>query len=233
MNIPSVEFLGVVILWPVTVLTNLFLTIQCMFLFQNLYRAEPSAIAQIRISSWARFFVFLGISTLTDAIKYGLHDYPGVLYGSAVLVSSLAGGVATTFAQLATVETFVLRKNTRFFLRLVCYLQLIVFVAIATTIDGYLIVVANTAIGLTPVLFAHIIAWRFAYAGSGWIVSGLSMCAATGLIYGFRLSIGPWFTHVDLSHVAMIISLALISLGVNRNPPTHCFLQCKSCEEKS
>jgi hypothetical protein len=233
MNIPSVEFLGIVILWPVTVLTNLLLTIQCIFLCQNLYRAEPSAIVQIRISSWARFFVFLGISTLTGAIKHGFHDYPGVLYGSAVLVSSLAGGVATMFAQLATVETFVLRKNTRFYLRLVCYLQLTVFMAIATTTDGFLIVVANTAIGLTPVLFAHIIAWRFAYAGSGWIASGLALSVVTGLIYGFHLSIGPWFTHVDLTHVVMIISLALISRGVNRNPPTHCFLQCKSCEEKS
>jgi hypothetical protein len=231
MNVPAIEFLGVEILWPVTVLTNLILAALCGFLYRRLYRAATPAATTARNSYWARFLLFLAIATLAGAIKHGFHNYPGVLYGSAVLVSILASGVATTFAQLATVETFVLRKDTRFSLRLAIYLQLAVFIVIGSTTDGFLTATANSAIGLIPVLLANILAWRFAYAGSGWIASGLLLSFFTGLIYVVQVSIGPWFTHVDISHIVMMTSLILISRGINQHPPTHCFLQRKNLAE--
>ncbi|MCH8958467.1 MAG: hypothetical protein IH835_03300 [Proteobacteria bacterium] len=231
MNIPSIEFLGVVILWPVTVLSNLFLAVLCAFLCRQMYRAESPAAAIARNSYWARFFLFLAIATLAGAIKHGFHHYPGVLYGSAVLVSCLASGVATTCAQLATVETFVLRKNTRFSLRLAIYLQLAVFMVIGTAADGFLVATANSAMGLIPVLLANIVNWRFAYAGSGWIAAGLLLSFFTGLIYVFQVSIGPWFTHLDISHILMMVSLVLVGRGINQHPPTHCFLQRKKLAE--
>ena len=231
MNVPAIEFLGVEILWPVTVLTNLILAVLCGFLCRRLYRTETPAAATARNSYWARFFLFLAIATLAGAIKHGFHNYPGVLYGSAVLVSILASGVATTFAQLATVETFVLRKNTRFSLRLAIYLQLAVFMVIGTTADGFLVAITNSAMGLIPVLLANIVAWRFAYAGSGWIAAGLLLSFFTGLIYVLQVSITPWLTHVDISHIVMMVSLVLISIGIGRHPPTHCYLQRKILAE--
>ena len=231
MNIPSIEFLGVVILWPVTVLSNLALALLCAFLYRQMYRAESPAAATARNSYWARFFLFLTIATLAGAVKHGFHHYPGVLYGSAVLVSSLASGAATTCAQLATVETFVLRKNTRFSLRLAIYLQLAVFMIIGTTADSFMVATANSAIGLMPVLLANIVNWRLAYAGSGWIAAGLLLSFFTGLIYVFQVSIGPWFTHLDISHLLMMVSLILVSRGINQHPPTHCFLQRKKLAE--
>ena len=231
MNVPAIEFLGVEILWPVTVLTNLILAVLCGFLCRRLYRTETPAAATARNSYWARFFLFLAIATLAGAIKHGFHNYPGVLYGSAVLVSILASGVATTFAQLATVETFVLRKDTRFSLRLAIYLQLAVFIVAGTTADGFLVATANSAIGLISVLLANIVAWRFAYAGSGWIAAGLLLSFFTGLIYVLQVSITPWLTHVDISHIVMMVSLVLISIGIGRHPPTHCYLQRKILAE--
>ena len=231
MNIPSIEFLGLVILWPLTVMSNLLLAVLCVFLYRHLSRAKVPAATTARNSYWARFFLFLAIVTLAGAVKHGFHNYPGVLYGSAVLVSCLASGAATACAQLATVETFVLRKNTRFSLRLAIYLQLAVFLAIGTTADGFLVAIANSALGLMPVLLANIVTWRFAYAGSGWIAAGLLLSFLTGLIYVFQLSIGPWFTHFDLSCIVMMVSLVLIGSGINKHPSTHCFLQRKKLAE--
>ncbi len=225
MNVPSIEFMGVIVLWPITVLTNLLLAILCAFLCQRLYYAESPATSTLRNSYWARFFLFLAVATFAGAIKHGFHYYPGALYGCAILVSSLASGVAATFAQLATIETFVLRKNTRFSLRLVCYLQLSVFMVVGTIAGDFLIAAANSAMGLMPVLLANIIACRFAYAGSGCIAAGLLLSFFTGLIYVLQLSIGPWFTHVDIAHIVMMASLALISYGIKLHPPAHCFLQ--------
>ncbi len=231
MNIPSIEFLGVVILWPLTVMSNLSLTVLCVVLYRQMSRAEVPAAATARNSYWARFFLFLAIVTLAGAVKHGFHNYPGMLYGTAILVSCLASGAATACAQLATVETFVLRDNTRFFLRLAIYLQLAVFLAIGTTADGFLVAVANSALGLIPVLLANIVTWRFAYAGSGWIVAGLLLSFLTGLIYVFQLSIGPWFTHFDVSCIVMMVSLVLIGSGINQLPPAHCFMQRKTLAE--
>lgn len=231
MNVPSIEFLSIVILWPLTVMSNLSLAVLCVFLCRHLSRAEVPAAAAARNSYWARFFLFLAIVTLAGAVKHGFHHYPGVLYGSAVLVSCLASGAATACAQLATVETFVLRKNTRFYLRGAIYLQLAVFLAIGTTADGFLVAVANSALGLIPVLLANIVMWRFAYAGSGRIAAGLLLSFFTGLIYVFQLSIGPWFTHFDLSCIVMMVSLVLIGSGIKLHPPAHCFLQRKTLAE--
>ncbi|MEE8109095.1 MAG: hypothetical protein V3T36_08095 [Gammaproteobacteria bacterium] len=231
MNIPSIEFLGVVILWPLTVMSNLSLAVLCVVLYRQMSRAEVPAAATARNSYWARFFLFLAIVTLAGAVKHGFHNYPGLLYGTAILVSCLASGAATACAQLATVETFVLRKNTRFSLRLAIYLQLAVFLAIGTTADGFLVAVANSASGLLPVLLANIVTWRVAYAGSGWIVAGLLLSLFTGLIYVFQLSIEPWFTHFDISCIVMMVSLVLIGSGINQHPPSHCFLQRKTLTE--
>ena len=231
MNSPSFEFLGVVILWPLTVMGNLFLAVLCVFLYRQMSRAEVPSAATARNSYWARFFLFLAIVTLAGAVKHGFHNYPGVLYGSAVLVSCLASGAATACAQLATVETFALRENTRFYLRLAIYLQLAVFLAIGTTADGFLVAVANSALGLIPVLLANIVTWRFAYAGSGWILAGLLLSFFTGLIYVFQVAIGPWLTHFDISCIVMMVSLVLIGSGIKLHPPAHCFLQRKTLAE--
>jgi hypothetical protein len=225
MNTPSIEFMGVVMLWPVTVLTNLLLAVLCAFLCQRLYRTKSPSPATLRNSYWARFFLFMAVATFAGAIKHGFHYYPGALYGCAVLLSSLASGVATTFAQLATIETFVLRENTRFSLRLICYLQLAVFMVVGTIADDFLIATVNSAMGLVPVLLASIVAWRFAYAGSGWIATGLLMSFFTGLVYVLQVSIGPWFNHVDIAHIVMMASLVLVSCGIDQQPPAHCFLQ--------
>ena len=46
---------------------------------------------------------------------------------------------------------------------------------------------------------------------------GLAISIGSGLVYVVRVSLGPWFNHIDIAHVIMSGSLLLVLIGVRRD----------------
>jgi hypothetical protein len=53
---------------------------------------------------------------------------------------------------------------------------------------------------------------------AGWVAAGLSVSIGTAVVYVTKLSAGPWLTHIDIAHLSMGVSFALIARGARSCP---------------
>jgi hypothetical protein len=76
-----------------------------------------------------------------------------------------------------------------------------------------LLLIANTAAGLTPVIVAESRAFRRGSPAGGAIAGGLSLSILTGLAYLGDFSPSPWFDNIDVAHLLMGVSFELVRRG--------------------
>ena len=201
-----IEIDGFMIRAPVTAGTNLVLAVQCVLYFLSL-RGRPRA----RPKLWGGFFSMMAITTLAGVLKHGFqHELSETGLLLVLWVSSVAGGIATYYAQRATAVTHAPEDLKRRF-DLLFQIQFFVFLAGNVVLGPQmLLLLVNMAAGLLPVLGVEAMALRRGHPGSGWIVGGLSLSILTGTVYLAELSIGPWLNHIDIAHVLMGVSFWLI-----------------------
>lgn len=210
MDTTWIEIGSVTIRAPVTAGTNLLLGVQCGLYGRALRLADDGP-----TQAWGAFFFAMSTATLAGVVKHGARHLlvPDVL--TAVLaVCNMAGGSAVYFAQRAEEERRSRRAGD--LRRHLPAAQLAVFTA-ANVLLGpeILIVIVHTAVGLIPVIGAEGARARTA-PGAGRIAVGLSASLLSGLPYVLGLSLGPWFNHIDLTHVLMGVGFALLWSGLDR-----------------
>ncbi len=203
-----IELGGYTVHSPVTVGTNLLLAIQCILYSRSLSEA-PSA----RARYWKGFFWFMSVATLAGAVKHGFRPELGVGSVAVVLwVSSLATGLSTFFAQMATAVTHDPPRARRWML--IFSIQFATFV-VGNVVFGptMLLIIANTACGLLPVIVVEARASWTGYRPGMWVASGLIISIGTSAVYLLEISLSPWFNHVDIAHVLMGVSYAVLLAG--------------------
>jgi len=152
-------------------------------------------------------------------VKHGLHYMLGVSAFTLVLaVSNVASGFSTHSAQRATIMS-VATPARRSLLQLLTLVQLAVFVA-ANLVVGpdIMLLIANTAVGLIPVIVVQARAFRRGSTASGAIAGGLMLSMLAGLAYVGKFSPSPWFDCIDVAHLVMGVSLELVRRGAARAP---------------
>ncbi|MGW8266414.1 MAG: DUF6962 family protein [Longimicrobiales bacterium] len=219
------------ILHPTTSLTNLLLSAECWVFYHRLrsgsasVRLPGSRAERIRPGPdvphpWSGFFLFLGLATLFGAAKHGLPHYlAGSPLALTIFASSLAGGVSTLHAEVATIRARVGPSRLRGWLERGAYGKLALFTVALLMSRSFLVVVADTALGLLPVMLAEGLAFRRGDRGAGWVAGGLALSCATALIYLLEITLHPWFNHNDFAHVLMMASLLMIYRGVRPGLP--------------
>jgi hypothetical protein len=197
---------------PMTAGTNLLLSGQCAWSFARLRRGGTP-----RSRLWGRFFLFLAAATLAGAPKHGLAAYDGTAaYAALLLVVNLSTGASTFFAQRAALELVASdSRRARCFAPL-ARAKLAALVVLLAHVRHFLLVLLDTAVGLALALGFELGGWRSGKAGSGWISAGLALGFLPAVCYVLRVPNQPWFGHVDLAHVLMMPSLALIHRGALR-----------------
>lgn len=214
------------VLHPTTSLTNLLLTAECWVFYHRLRSgsasARPPGSWTERVQRgpdgphpWSGFFFFLGLATLFGAAKHGFPHYlAGFPLTVTIFASSLAGGVSTLHAELATIRARVDPGRLRGWLERGAYGKLALFTVALSMSRSFLVVVTDTALGLLPVMLAEGLAFRRGDRGAGWVAGGLALSCATALIYLLGIALHPWFNHNDFAHVLMMASLLMIYRGV-------------------
>jgi hypothetical protein len=194
---------------PMTAGTNLLLTAQCAWSFARLRRGGTA-----RSRLWGRFFLFLAGATLAGAPKHGLATYDGTsAYAALLLAVNLSTGLSTFFAQRAALEPLASDSCPARCVVPLVRAKLALFVLLLVHVRHFLLVLADTAAGLALALSLELGGWRSGRAGSGWIAAGLALGFLPAVFYVLRVPNEPWFGHVDLAHVLMMPSLALIHRG--------------------
>lgn len=193
---------------PVTAGTNLLLSGQCLVYFLGL-RHGPTR----RARAWAGFFLMMSLATLGGVFKHGAaHVLDAPLVTALLGASNLASGLSTVCAQEAAVASWARRRPGA--LRLLIDAQLAVFVGANIVLGPHIeLLVANTAIGLLPVIVAEVVG-RKRREGAAFVAAGLATSLLTGLVYLSGFSFGRWLNHIDLAHVLMGVSFFVIHRGV-------------------
>lgn len=193
---------------PMTAGTNLLLTLQCAWSFAGLRRGGSA-----RSRLWGRFFLFLAGATLAGVPKHGLATYEDTAaYALLLFAGNLSTGVSTFFAQQAAIEPLRSACPARCVAPLV-RVKALAFTLLLLRFRHFLVVLADTALGLGLALSFELAGWRSGRAGSGWLSAGIALAFLPGVAYLLRVPKHPWFGHNDLAHVLMMLSLALMYRG--------------------
>lgn len=196
---------------PATAGTNLLLAVQC-FAYHHRLRERPRSRAQL----WACFFASMSIATLAGALKHGLRYELGDLGFAGVLwVSNVAGGLATYYAQRATILSHLrgrARRRVHAFVRA----QLVGFLTANLALGPeMLLLIADTALGLLPVIGVEARAALRGRREGTWIATGFGISIGTAGVYLVRLSLEPWLNHIDIAHILLGASFFLIVRGAD------------------
>ena len=199
---------GVLVANPMNAATNALLAMQCATYGLLLgRRREPGT------KEWATFLLLMAAATGAGVVKHGFGYALGErAYEVMLAISNVTGGVSTYFAQLATIRRRAHPLAPT--LQVVAYTQAMAFLA-ANLVFGpeLLLLIANTALGLTPVIVIEGRSARRVRHGSGMIAAGLLVATLAALIYLADVSLGRWFNHIDLAHAVMALSFYAIARG--------------------
>jgi len=207
-----IEVFGFSVRAPVTAGTNLLLAIQCLVSCRLLSLSSSE-----RHRMWSGFFLLMALATLAGAFKHGARHLMTEEWLLVVLaLSNLGSAVATYFAQRAAIVSYSAPQWRASYHGLVG-LQLGLFVLMNIAWGPELmILIVSMAIGLIPVLVVEGIHARH-LPGAGLVSAGLTISAASGLVYVVPVSLDPWLNHIDIAHVIMSGSLVLVLVGVRRS----------------
>jgi hypothetical protein len=200
---------GALVSNPMNAATNVLLAVQCA-LYALLLRRHRHAGA----NEWAAFMLLMSVATGAGSIKHGF-GYPLAhqAYDVVLAISNVAGGLSTYFAQLATIRRRAPERAA--LLQAAAYAQVMAFLT-ANLVAGpeLLLLIANSVVGLVPIIVIEGRATPGSRPGSRTIALGLLVASFAGIFYGADVSLGPWFNHIDLAHAVMAVSFRAIASGV-------------------
>jgi hypothetical protein len=157
------------------------------------------------LGDWGKFYFFLGISTLLGAFIHAfLPDHVAMSYSLAWLSMQIISGLATYFAEQATINSFDFSKKWLY----ACQLKFAVFVVAVLYAQHFSVVLVNNIVGVLPILFIHLLHPRRA-PHHRWIGWGLVIQCVAGLVFALKISPSEFFDHKALAHVVMAVGVFL------------------------
>lgn len=205
-DMTRVHWMGITILEPVTVLTNLLITAVCLFAFIRLRRLNaPNTIQKIM----EYFFLLMGIATATGGILGHGFLYITGLYGK------IPGWYISMFA-IAFIERAAIIHSRPLmgsklgnFFSLLNYVEVAVFMVLAFITLNFRFVEIHATYGLFIIVFCFEL---YTYSkvkdpGSRYIFVATLLAAIAAISNLLELSIHRWFTYNDLSHVFMAVAI--------------------------
>jgi hypothetical protein len=146
-----------------------------------------------------------------------LAEYASTAWHQAItLLCHLSAGLATYYAQRATLETRLFRPRSRRVLLTLVRMQFLFFALQVFLEPAFAVVVMHTGLGLAGVCAAEWTAYRRGLVTSGWQLIGIATALLPGVVYILRWPSHAWFDHVDAAHLMLALSCVLILRGIRR-----------------
>jgi hypothetical protein len=198
---------GIAIHEPMTVFTDIIITLFCLFFVSKL-----SGKGKAR-NAWRKFYAFFAASTFIGAMPHAFFtEHTGTDYKALWLTMQVLNGLAVFYAQFATMLSVMVASPKQKSYYKISTFQLSLFCACVFIFQNFLVVVINNALGLIPVMVLHFTKARREsdkLIGYGIVVSFL-----TGIVHGAKISLNDHFNYNDIAHVLIMISLSIMYLGI-------------------
>ena len=210
MSAPVIELVGIPVRAPVTVLTSLFLALQCAVFAMLLFRPDGG-----RSGRWPLVFGTLGVAALAGVFKHGVPDGSvEALRSGGHLVASLGTAVAAT---VLGVSRWARRQGWGSVPRWVSGIataQLVLVCGAAVAFGSFGLVALHCAAMLLPAMALELRAIRSNENPEGRaepdLLVGLVLLSLTGLVYAWAPRLNAWVDHIDISHVLLSLSFVLL-----------------------
>ncbi len=209
---PSIELFGLRIDEPVTAGTDVIVALIGIWGYFKIKRANNLK----HVSVYALFFLGTGVSTLVAGILG--HAFLYRFGYEAKMVGWVMGILGICFAQFAAVyhaKEIISEKAFKLLLN-ICYLEVIISMAVLIWRPSFVVVICHTAFGLllmvTVLESIHYSKTRSKL--SLMMIYGVGLAIAAIIVHAGKIAISKWFNHLDVSHVFLGLSLYVMIKGV-------------------
>ncbi len=208
----SIELLGVEILEPVTVVTDLLISAVCVYAYLKL-RKQKDPLPSVRLFSY--YFLAMAISTATGGIiGHGLQDILGFAWKIPTWIISM---VSITLIELAAIfhAKPLLGKRTSKFFVMINIIELLAMIVVLLVTFKFAIVGIHATYGLLVIVFSFelYIYLKKRDEASKLILIAVGISALPAVVQLLKLSFGPWFNYNDIAHVLMAVASYVFYLG--------------------
>lgn len=204
----EIQLLGLRILEPGTILSDLLMGIACLVFSVKLNKLDD--FKKNRFISF--FFLFLGFSSFVAGAAHGLFYYFGTYLHTA---SWILSGLAIYFLQLGTTVVF---ENEQFKTWYIVFIrtQLLIYLILLFAVSGFIVVKINFVISMigviTPVYLVDMA--KRGYRNNLFIITGVFLAILPSLYHRTEFTFGYIFNMNDLSHFFLILCIFFVFLGV-------------------
>ncbi len=209
---PTIQLAGILILEPVTALTDVIL---CLLAFALAARVRSRLHTSFYNDAWRMFFFFIGLSTGIGALVHGLAAYMSdLVYHGVWMAMNIAAGISVYFALAATIRFSRVAGNTQLLIRRINLAMLLVFLALTLWYNNFEIFKIHAGLGVITIFTTFFSGWYLKHIGSGAVMLAFGLSIGTVFIHTYQFTIDAWFNYKDLSHVMMMASLILVYRGM-------------------
>jgi len=194
---------------PVTILTNLFIASYCLYAFLKI-----NPLKKTLAHHWARFFLFIGTSSIIGSIAHGVHFQLGSAFLNTTIFLMNAISLIAIYHcfKAANIYFSIGRKGPSKYTTWLVIGWIVVLLIFTFLQNNFLLIKIHAGIVLTYSLIIHLITYK--KTGSPYIAWGIIISFLSIIIHSLKLSISEWFNYKDIAHVIMLISLICIYKGV-------------------
>ena len=213
---PTVEWFGVTILEPTTMITDFAITATGWWAAWRLLTTEEHRRHRCR-KLWAVGLFFVGLGAALGGIRHGFAVYLGDLANTVVWKGTVyAIGLSLVFVVAGTISGSPLKAATAKTFRVLNIIAFVLYCAWMIRHDDFLYVIYYYGPAMLAV--AAIQGWAFARhrsEGALGIMSGVVVTLLGAIAQQSGISIHAHFNHNDLFHIIQVVGLALFFRGVS------------------
>ena len=211
---PSIEIFGVLIMEPVVTLTDLLVTAVSFYAYLKLRKANRQGSSH---QYFRLYFLIMALATAFGGITGHAFQYalglewklPGWLI-SMLAVSALERGAISFLSPIVP-------KKVSNFLDAANIIELLAFAALSFITLNFIFVQIHSAYGLGLVLFplCFYAFWKTGNKGAKILCLSVLFTILAVVFYTAKISISPWFNHLDISHIIIAIGTYLFYRGAD------------------
>lgn len=208
----SVELWDIQILEPVTVVTDLLVSVVCLYAYFKLRKLKTQSAA---VKLFAYYFLTLSLATASGGIVgHGLQNTLGFGWKVPTWIISM---ISITFIERTAIihaRPLLSKRTTRFFLTF-NIVELITMVVAAISTLNFLLVEAQAAFGLLAIVFSFelYIFIKKRNEESRILLIAVGVSALPAIVHLSKFSIDRWFNYNDIAHVLMAVAAYVFYLG--------------------
>jgi len=196
---------------PVTILTNTFIGIYCLYVFLKLVK-HPNQVIQY----WAMFYILISLSSTIGSVTHGVHEQLGerFLYITWFSMNAVSLLAMYYFFNAAYGYYHLQGESMKLIYRNIVAIWVIALLVITALLNNFLIIKIHAGLVLTYSLIVHLLTHYKKAAGSMYIVWGIAVSFLSIVVHSLKLSVHEWFNYKDISHIIMLTSLIIIYRGL-------------------